>query len=120
MWSMRKAVEQNARMAVGQMLGFDILQGRQLGLQPECEPRVLAASGSKSSGDDSQRALVFDHRDSSGHNTKQELPLRVIGVAGGDTQYQEVHHAMQTEVSDGARAISDASGSMGVLPRMTI
>ena len=66
---------------------------------------MLAASGSKSSGD-SQLALVFDHGDSSGH-TKQELSLRIIDVAGGDTQYQGVHNAMQTEVSDGARAIWD-------------
>ncbi len=73
---------------------------------------VLAASGSKSSGD-SQLALVFDHGDCSGH-PKQELSLRIIGVAGGDTQYQGVHNAMPTEVSDGARAISDTTGSMGI------
>jgi hypothetical protein len=89
---------------------LDILRGRQLGLQPVCKPKVLAASGSKSSGD-SQLALVFDHGDSSDH-TKQELSLRIIGVAGGDTPYQGVHNAVQTEVSDGARAISGA-GSMG-------
>jgi tetratricopeptide (TPR) repeat protein len=72
---------------------------------------VLAATASKSSGT-SELAVVFDHGDCSGH-PKQELTLRIIGVAGGDTQYQGVHNAMPTEVSGGSRAISDTAASMG-------
>jgi tetratricopeptide (TPR) repeat protein len=72
---------------------------------------VLAATASKSSAT-SELALVFDHGDCSGH-PKQALSLRIIGVAGGDTQYQGVHNAMPTEVAGGARAISDTAGSMG-------
>ena len=73
---------------------------------------VLAATASKSSGA-SELAVVFDHGDCSGH-PKQELSLRIIGVAGGDTQYKGVHNAMPTEVSGGARAISDTAASMGI------
>lgn len=73
---------------------------------------VLAATASKSSGA-SELALVFDQGDCSGH-PKQELSLRIIGVAGGDTQYQGVHNAMPTQVSGGGRAISDTAASMGI------
>jgi tetratricopeptide (TPR) repeat protein len=73
---------------------------------------VLAANTSKSSSA-SQLALVFDHGDCSGH-PKQELSLRIIGVAGGDTQYTGVHNAMPTEVAGGAKAISDTAASMGI------
>ena len=72
--------------------------------------RVLAATASKSA---SELALVFDHGDCSGH-PKQELSLRIIGVAGGDAPYQGVHNAMPSEVSGRGRAISDAAASMGV------
>lgn len=71
---------------------------------------VLASTASKNA---SELALVFDHGDCSGH-PKQELSLRIIGVAGGDTQYQGVHNVMPTEVAGGARAISDAAASMGL------
>jgi hypothetical protein len=71
---------------------------------------VLAATASKSA---SELALVFDHGDCSGH-PKQELSLRIIGVAGDDPQYQAVHNVMPTEVSGGARAISDTAASMGL------
>jgi hypothetical protein len=73
---------------------------------------VLTATASKSSSA-SELALVFDHGDCSGH-PKQELTLRIIGVAGGDTQYNGVHNAMPTQVSGGARAISDTAASMGI------
>ena len=73
---------------------------------------VLAATASKSA---SELALVFDHGDCSGH-PKQELSLRIIGVAGGDAQYQGVHNAMPTQVAGGGRAISDAAASMGLAP----
>jgi hypothetical protein len=46
-------------------------------------------------------------------HSKQELLLRVIGVAGSDSQYQGVHSAMPTEIH-GARAISDTAASMGI------
>jgi tetratricopeptide (TPR) repeat protein len=71
---------------------------------------VLAATASNSA---SELALVFDHGDCSGH-PKQELSLRIIGVAGGDAPYQGVHNAMPSEVSGRGRAISDAAASMGV------
>ena len=71
---------------------------------------VLAAAASNSA---SELALVFDHGDCSGH-PKQELSLRIIGVAGGDAQYQGVHNAMPTQVAGGGRAISDAAASMGL------
>jgi tetratricopeptide (TPR) repeat protein len=71
---------------------------------------VLASSASKSA---SELALAFDHGDCSGH-AKQELSLRIIGVAGGDAQYQAVHNVMPTQVAGGGRAISDAAASMGV------
>ncbi len=58
---------------------------------------VLAASASKRA---SELSLVFDHGDCSGH-PKQELSLRIIGVAGGDAQYQAVHNAMPTQVAGG-------------------
>lgn len=73
---------------------------------------VLAATTSKSPGA-SELAVVFDHGDCSGH-PKQELSLRVIGVAGGDAQQQAVHNVIPTEVAGGARAISDTAASMGV------
>jgi Tfp pilus assembly protein PilF len=74
---------------------------------------VLAATASKTGA--SELALVFDHGDCSGR-PKQELSLRIIGVAGGDTQYQGVHNAMPTEVSGGGRSISDTAASMGIAP----
>lgn len=73
---------------------------------------VLAATSSKSGGA-SQLAIVFDHGDCSGH-PKQELSLRIIGVAGGDAENQAVHNVMPTEVAGGGRSISDAAASMGV------
>jgi hypothetical protein len=74
---------------------------------------VLAATASKTGA--SELALVFDHGDCSGR-PKQELSLRIIGVAGGDTQYQGVHNAMPTEVSGGGRSISDTAASTGIAP----
>jgi tetratricopeptide (TPR) repeat protein len=71
---------------------------------------VLASTTSKSG---SELAVVFDHGDCSGH-PKQELSLRIIGVAGGDAQYEGVHNAMPTQVAGGGRAISDAAASMGL------
>jgi tetratricopeptide (TPR) repeat protein len=73
---------------------------------------VLTATSSKG-GRSSQLAVVFDHADCSGH-PKRELSLRIIGVAGGDTQSQTVHNVMPTEVAGGGRAISDTAASMGV------
>jgi tetratricopeptide (TPR) repeat protein len=75
---------------------------------------VLAATASKGS-DGSQLAVVFDHGDCSGH-PKQELSLRIIGVAGGEKPYDAVHNAMPTKVAGGARAISDTAAAMGVAP----
>ena len=75
---------------------------------------VLAATAAKNSGA-SELALVFDHADCSGH-PKQELSLRIIGVAGGDTQYSGVHNVMPTEVRGGSRAISATAASMGIAP----
>jgi tetratricopeptide (TPR) repeat protein len=75
---------------------------------------VLAATASKSSG--AELALVFDRGDCSGH-PKQELRLRIIGVAGGDTAaYAGVHNAMPTKISGGARDISNTAASMGLAP----
>jgi len=74
--------------------------------------RVLTATTSKSAGS-SQLAVIFDHGDCSRH-PKQELSLRIIGVAGGDAQNEAVHNVMPTEVAGGGRAISDAAASMGV------
>jgi tetratricopeptide (TPR) repeat protein len=71
---------------------------------------VLTATASKGA---SELAVVFDHGDCSGH-PKQELSLRIIGVAGGDAQHEAVHNAMPTQVAGGGRAISDAAASMGV------
>jgi Tfp pilus assembly protein PilF len=76
--------------------------------------RVLAATSSKKPGG-SELALVFDHGDCIGH-PKQELSLRIIAVAGGDTAYVGIHNAMPTEVSGGAKAISDTAASMGLAP----
>jgi predicted aspartyl protease len=73
---------------------------------------VLAATSSKSA---SELALVFDHGDCSGH-PKQELSLRIIGVAGGDAQFQGVHNVTPTQVAGGGRAISDTAASMGLAP----
>jgi tetratricopeptide (TPR) repeat protein len=73
---------------------------------------VLAATASKSA---SELAVIFDHGDCSGH-PMQELSLRIIGVAGGDAQYQGVHNAMPTQVAGGGRAISDTAASMGLAP----
>lgn len=73
---------------------------------------VLTSTASKSV---SELAVVFDHGDCSGH-PKRELSLRIIGVAGGDAQYQAVHNAMPTRVAGGGRAISDAAASMGLAP----
>jgi tetratricopeptide (TPR) repeat protein len=75
---------------------------------------VLAATASKNSGA-SELALAFDHGDCSGH-PKQELSLRIIGVAGGDTQYSGVHNVMPTKVAGGAMAISDTAAAMGIAP----
>jgi tetratricopeptide (TPR) repeat protein len=75
---------------------------------------VLAATSSKSSGA-AELALVFDHGDCSGH-PKQELSLRIIGVAGGDTAYAGVHNAMPTKLSGGGRDISTTAASMGLAP----
>jgi tetratricopeptide (TPR) repeat protein len=72
---------------------------------------VLTASASKSAT--SELAVAFDHGDCSGH-PKQELLLRVIGIAGGDSQYQGIHNAMPTQVAGGGRAISDTAASMGI------
>ena len=74
--------------------------------------RVLTATTSKSASS-SQLAVSFDHGDCSGH-PRQELSLRIIGVAGGDAQNEAVHNVMPTEVAGGGRAISDAAASMGV------
>ena len=71
---------------------------------------VLVSTTSKSG---SELAVVFDHGDCSGH-PKQELSLRIIGVAGGDAQYEGVHNAMPTQVAGGGRAISDTAASMGL------
>jgi tetratricopeptide (TPR) repeat protein len=71
---------------------------------------VMASTASKGA---SELAIVFDHGDCSGH-PKQELSLRIIGVAGGDAQYEAVHNAMPTQVAGGGRAISDAAANMGV------
>jgi tetratricopeptide (TPR) repeat protein len=79
---------------------------------------VLAATSSKKPGG-SELALVFDHGDCIGH-PKQELSLRIIGVAGGDTAFKGVHNAMPTEVSGGAKAISDTAGSMGLAPDVNL
>jgi Tfp pilus assembly protein PilF len=73
---------------------------------------VLAATASKSSGG-SELAVVFDHGDCTGH-PKQELSLRIIGMAGGDSPYYGVHNAMPTEVRGGTKAISDTAASMGI------
>jgi tetratricopeptide (TPR) repeat protein len=73
---------------------------------------VLAATASKSSGA-SELAIVFDHGDCSGH-PKQELSLRIIGMAGADTPYYGVHNATPTEVRGGAKAISDTAAAMGI------
>ena len=75
---------------------------------------VLAATSSKKSGG-SELALVFDHGDCIGH-AKQELSLRIIAVAGGDTAYVGIHNAMPTEVAGGARDISQTAASMGLTP----
>jgi Tfp pilus assembly protein PilF len=104
----------------GQSINLKVLQDW---LAPSCTliagstlyGHVLAATASKSSGA-SELALVFDHGDCSGH-PKQELSLRIIGVAGGDTaSYDGVHNATPTRLSGGARDISATADSMGLAP----
>ncbi len=74
---------------------------------------VLAASASKSSGA-AELAVVFDHGDCSGH-PKQELSLRIIGVAGGDTDaYNAVHNSTPTEIRGGGRDISVTAAAQGL------
>jgi tetratricopeptide (TPR) repeat protein len=107
----------SGHLKVGQSISVKVLRDW---IAPSCTliagttlyGHVLASTSSKSA---SVLALVFDHGDCSGH-PKQELLLRIIGVAGGDAQYQGVHNAMPTEVAGGARAISDAAASMGLAP----
>ncbi len=57
---------------------------------------VLTATSAQH-GAPSQLAVVFDHGNCSGH-PRQELALRVIGVAGGDSRYEALHNAIPTEV----------------------
>ena len=105
----------SGHLKVGQSISVKVLRDW---IAPSCTliagatlyGHVLASTATKSA---SELALVFDHGDCSGH-PKQELSLRIIGVAGGDAQYQGVHNAMPTEVSGGARAISDTAASMGL------
>ncbi len=104
----------SGHLKVGQSISVKVLQDW---IAPSCTlivganlyGHVLAATASKSA---SELAIVFDHGDCSGH-PQQELSLRIIGVAGGDTQYEGVHNAMPTQVAGGGRAISDAAASMG-------
>ena len=107
----------SGHLKVGQSINVKVLRDW---IAPSCTliagsslyGHVLASTASKSA---SELALIFDHGDCSGH-PKQELSLRIIGVAGGDAQYQGVHNAMPTQVAGGGRAISDAAASMGLAP----
>lgn len=72
---------------------------------------VLTATSAQH-GAPSQLAVVFDHGNCSGH-PRQELALRVIGVAGGDSRYEALHNAIPTEVRGGGRNISSTVASMG-------
>jgi hypothetical protein len=74
---------------------------------------VISASSSKSSGP-STLSVVFDHGDCSGH-PKQELYLRLIGVAGGDPQFKALHNDLPTEVQGGGKSIRTAALNQGLL-----
>jgi tetratricopeptide (TPR) repeat protein len=107
----------SGHLKVGQSISVKVLRDW---IAPSCTliagaslyGHVLASTASKNA---SELALVFDHGDCSGH-PKQELSLRIIGIAGGDAQYEGVHNAMPTQVAGGGRAISDAAASMGLAP----
>ena len=71
---------------------------------------VTASSGSRSGG---ELALMFDHGDCADQKRKALL-LRVIGVVGPPGERKALHDAMPSEVSGGARDISQTVAGMDI------
>ena len=71
---------------------------------------VLASSGGKGGG---ELALIFDHADCF-NQPKKKLSLRIIGVLGPPEDRKALHDSMPTELTGGARDISQTAASMGL------
>ena len=108
----------SARLKPGQTVSLRVMRDW---ISPVCILRsrsnlyghVLSSTSSKTAGA-STLAIVFDHGDCEGR-ARQELLLRLIGVAGGDARSEALHNDLPTEVSGGSRQIRSAAINQGNL-----